>query len=158
MMKLLKIFLLVSFIFFLPSEETNAAFTIETDLTSVNFGVMKPGEIRGDIPFQGVTVRCTTDQGRPWTLRIRLERPLANTNNSSSVIPSENFRWYGLNSTGTGTLVTDEQDFLVERVAYTAPAGEGAGGIEIKIRFKLNVPTNSQSGDYVTRIILTFIE
>ncbi len=144
-------------LFFFP-EIASASFGVETDLSSINFGIMKPNEIKGDVPHQGVTVRCTTDQGNAWFLRIRADSPFRNTSNPSSVIPNENFLWYGLNTTGSGALVTGERDFSTERIVYQAPQGEGAEGVDIKLRFKLNIPRNTQSGDYVTTVILTFIE
>ena len=143
---------------FLACQNALASFNIETDLNSIDFGYMNPTATKGDIPFQGLTVRCTSDQGNPWQLRLRLETPLRHDNNPSQVIPSENFWWYGISTTGSGTLVIDEQDFLIERVAYNAPAGEGASGIDIRLQFKLTIPSSAQSGPYSTRIILTLIE
>lgn len=153
-----KILLLIAlFIFFLTST-ASAAFSIVLDLNSIDFANMKPGQIRGDLPSQGITVTCTSDQGNPWYLRICVKEPLTHMGNPSSIIPNENFLWYGLETTGTGTLVTAEQDFTEERIAYTAPAGEGASGVDIKLRFKLKIPQTVQSGDYATEITLTLIE
>ncbi len=154
----LKVFLLIGVSLFFLSQNLHAAFSIETDLTSINFGTMNPDQTRGDVPSQGITVRCTTDQNNPWYLRLHLETPLTNVNNPSSFISNENFWWYGMSTTGSGTLVMDEQDFSIERVAYTAPTGEGGSGVDVKLQFKLTVPSNVQSGPYSTRIILTLIE
>ena len=151
---------LLLFLLFFPiiSSDAQAVFNLDTDLTYINFGVMKPNEVTGDVPAQGITIRCTTDQGRAWTLRTHLEQPLSNSFNPSSIIPSENFRWYGIATTGSGNLVRTEQDYLVEKVIYSAPAGEGAGGIDINVKFRLSVPATTQSGTYTTSIILTMIE
>ncbi|MDD5423434.1 MAG: hypothetical protein PHT32_08500 [Candidatus Omnitrophica bacterium] len=157
MKKILPLFTLLIFFTLMPGS-AHAAFTLETDINSIDFGAMAPDEIKGDIPSQGVTVRCTTDQGNAWFLRTRLDTQLTNANNPSSVIPSENFRWYGSSTTGTGQLVMTEQDYLVERIVYTAPAGEGASGVNIKVKFKLNIPHRVQSGTYNSRIIFTMIE
>ena len=127
-MKLKAILLICIFLFFL-SQNVHATFSIETDLTSINFGAMNPNGTKGDVPSQGVTVKCTTDQGNPWYLRLHLETPLTNVNNPSSMISNENFWWYGMSTTGSGALVMDEQDFSVEKVAYTASAGEGVSGV-----------------------------
>lgn len=154
----LKLFLLIGTSLFFLSQNLHATFSIETDLTSIDFGNMKPSQTKGDVPSQGVTVRCTTDQGNPWYLRMHLETPLTNVDNPSSFISDENFRWYGISTTGSGTLVMDEQDFSIERIAYTAPTGEGGSGVDVKLQFKLTVPSNIQSGPYFTRIILTLIE
>lgn len=156
-MRLRLIFFLIGGLF-LFCQSALATLNIETDINSVDFGYMNPAATKGDIPFQGVTVRCTSDQGNPWQLRLRLETPLKHNDNPSQMIPSENFWWYGVSATGIGTLVMDEQDFLVERVVYSAPAGEGVSGIDIKLQFKLTIPANVQSGPYSTRIILTLIE
>ena len=153
-----KIFVLFILSLFIFSIDASATFTIETDLIEIYFGSMSPGEIREGIPTQGITVRCTTDQGNPWFLRIRTENPFGNMNNLSAIIPNENFWCYADSTTGSGILVTTEQDFSVERIVYTASAGEGAQGVGVVLKFKLAVPTNTQSGDYSTRVILTMIE
>jgi hypothetical protein len=142
----------------LISTDAQAVFSVDTDLTSINFGTMKPNEVMGDIPAQGVTIRCTTDRGNAWTIRTHLEQPLTNSLNPSSIIPNENFRWYGISTTGSGTLVRTEQDYLVEKVIYSAPAGEGAGGVDVNVKFRISIPAGTESGTYTTRVILTMIE
>jgi len=146
-----------AFLFFLPVT-AEAIFNIETDQQTLDFGLMAPNEVRDNVPSKGVMVKCTSDQGIPWRLRIRLESPLAHVNNPSETIASDHFWWYGANTTGIGTLVTNENDFTVERIVYSAPAGEGANGIDVELRFKLALPPRTQSGDYLTKIIFTLIE
>lgn len=135
-----------------------AAFSIETDLREINFGQMSPGEIKGDIPSQGVTVRCISDQGNAWYLRIRLDGQLTHIDSPSSVIPNSNFWWYGSSTTGTGTLTTAQQNFLSEEIVYQAPVGEGSTGVDINIKFILELPHIIQSGSYGSTIVLTLIE
>ncbi len=153
-----RLLLLAAIILIALSSHAYAEFTIETDLKSIDFGPMNPGDTRGDIPSQGVTIRCTTTQGNSWQLRLHLETPLTHVTNPSSIITNDNFWWYGVSTTGSGSLVMHEQNLLTEQIAYTAPAGEGASGIDIKLKFKLTLPNSLQSGQYATKIILTMIE
>lgn len=154
----MKFFYLTILCLFFLTSVADATFTVELDLTSVDFAVMKPGEIKGDLPIQGITVTCTTNQGNPWFLRTHLENPLTHISNPFATISSENFFWYGYSTTGSGMLVTDEQDFTEEKIIYTASAGEGTSGVDVKVRFKLRIPENAQAGQYDTRIVLTLIE
>jgi len=157
MMKL-KIVLLTFVIFIFLHKNTYATFSIDTDLARVDFGLMSSGDVKDNVPWQGVTVKCTSDQGNPWDLRIRMDSPFTHENNPSSIIANDRFWWYGANTTGLGTLITSQSDFSVERIVYQAPMGEGTAGINVGIRFKLAVPPNAQSGRYAATIILTMIE
>lgn len=133
-------------------------FGIIVDTEDVAFGLMHVGEIAGDMPSQGINVTCTTDRGNPWFLRIYLTEPLALEGYRYITIPNENFYWYGMNTTGSGTLVTNEEDFTEEKVVYTAPSGEGTDGVDIRIRFKLKIPQYQAKGRYQGAITLTLIE
>ena len=145
-------------IFFTCPQNTYAVFSVELDRSVLDFGLMKNNEIKEDQPYEGVLITCTSDQANRWYLRTHLETPLTNRNNASAIIPNENFFWYGINSTGSGTLTMMEQDYSQERVIYAAPAGEGANGVGIRMQFKVRVPSKTQAGEYAARVILTMIE
>jgi hypothetical protein len=144
--------------FFLPIKSAQAAFDITTDLTHINFGSVNPGETIGDIPVQGLNVTCTSDQGNQWFLRIYTETPFRHDENPGMIISDEDFWWYGVDTTGAGTLVTTEEDMTSEKTIYTSTATEGANGIGITVKFKLRVPKDIQSGAYSTRMIFTLTE
>ena len=143
------------------NQDAFALFSIEIPETPyIDFGFADPGEILGDIPPDGLDIICTSDLGNPWFLNIRLDTPLTNVNNPESTIDSENFFAYGISTTGQGVLVTERQDLRLDipRTLYSAPAGEGLEGININIRFRLDIPRLIQSGRYTTQIIFTLTE
>lgn len=135
-------------------------FSLSLNFYSIDFGSLNMGDIKDDVPGIGLKATCMTNQGNPWQLRIRTERPLTHTVNPSSFIPNTNFFWYGISSSvpGNGSLVKSQEDFTVERTLYSAPGGEGMPGTDITVKFKVIVPRPVQSGIYTTKIIFTFTE
>jgi len=159
------VFLLVAYFLavFLCVPAAEAAFGIDLNFYSIDFGDLDMGTVKDDVPSQGLVATCTTDQGNAWYLMIRNEQPLQNVNNPAAVIPDTNFYWYGVapvitDVTGNNSLVTSYQDFTYEKTAYTGQAGEGAAGTQITLKFKVDVPNPAQSGEYHSRVVLTFTE
>ena len=145
---------------FLYKSDAEAAFSIELNFYSIDFGKLNMGDIKDGVPGTGLTVTCTTDQNNPWFLKIRNEGPLIHTSNPASIIPDTNLYWYGVSSSvpGNNSLVTSQQDFTLEKTVYSAPATEGASGTQITMKFRVDVPTVVQSGTYNTNIVFTFTE
>jgi len=156
MKKLHFLFLILGILFF--TNPALATFSITTDTTNINFGPMDPGNTTGDIPVQGLSVTCTSDQGNQWFLRVYTETPFEHVDSPNITIFNENFYWYGINTDGAGDLVTDEEDMLSEKIVYTSTSTEGANGITITVKFKLEVPQHTQSGEYNSKIIFTLTE
>lgn len=159
-----KIILLVLITFsavFLYLDDASAAFSISLNFYTVDFGSLNMGDIKDDVPNIGIKVTCVTDQGNPWQLKIRAERPLTHMNNPASIIPNTNFFWYGISSNvpGNNSLDRNQEDFTLERTVYSAPGTEGAlPGTDITLKFKVVIPAPAQSGVYTSRIIFTFTE
>lgn len=135
-------------------------FSINLNFYSIDFGDLNMGDIKDDVPGIGLKATCMTNQGNPWQLRIRAERPLTNTANPSSFIPNSNFFWYGISTTvpANASLVKSQEDFTVERTVYSAPGSEGMPGTDITLKFKVIVPRPAQSGVYTTKVVFTFTE
>lgn len=155
------IFVIISSFFI--QEKAEAVFTIELNLYSINFENMDSGatgSYRDNIPTQGLEVTCTTDQGPAWFLNIRNDQPLTHTSNPASVIPDENFKWYGISTSDpiNTSLVTTREDFTIERTIYRGADNEGANGTTITMKFELTVPPIIQSGPYSTDVVFTFTE
>jgi hypothetical protein len=142
--------------FFLKSAE--AVFNIALDTYTLDFGNLNPGEVKTNFPESSLIITCTTDQGNAWNLRVRNETPFTHTINPAATIPDTSFWWYGVSTTGTGTLIYTKQDFTTERIVYSAPAGEGASGVEIRMKFEISIPDYIQSGGYESNIIFTMVE
>ena len=153
--------LLVTFLaVFLYPTKAAATFSVNLNFYTMDFGSLNMGDIKDDVPGIGIKVTCMTDQGNPWELKVRAERPLTHMENPASTIPNTNFFWYGISSniSGNSSLDTNQEDFTVERTVYRAPAGEGATGTEITLKFKVVIPRPAQSGIYTSRVVFTFTE
>ncbi|MBU4376344.1 MAG: hypothetical protein KKD29_02565, partial [Candidatus Omnitrophica bacterium] len=68
--------LIISSAVFLHTQDALATFSINLNFYSIDFGNLNMGDIKDDVPGIGLKVTCQTDQGNPWQLRIRAERPL----------------------------------------------------------------------------------
>ena len=160
MKKILFISLAIFLAVFLYSSNASATFSVTLNFNSMDFGSLNMGDIKDDVPGIGITATCRTDQNNPWQLKIRADRPLTHMENPASFIPNTNFFWYGISSNvpGNNSLDRNQEDFTIEKTVYTAPAGEGAAGTEIILKFKVIVPRPAQSGLYTTRIRFTFTE
>lgn len=145
-----------SLLFF--SRPAEATLGITLDSYALSFGNLNPGEVKSDVPQGSIIVTCSSDQGNAWNLKIRTETPLANSLNPASMIPNANLWWYGVSTTGAGSLITTKEDFDSEKTVYSAPQGEVAGSVEIKVKFEISVPRDVQSGQYTSNVIFTIIE
>lgn len=137
------------------------ALSLNLNLYSVDFGNMDMGDIKTEVPAQGLTVTATTTAATlGWTLRIRNEEPFRHESNPASVIPDTQFRWYAVSTTGSETRfnypVNQREDFTYEKLIYTGVAGEEE--TDITLKFELDLPTLLQSGTYRTRVIFTLTE
>lgn len=155
-----RLLLLTLIVFSLFESEAGAVFSVTLNFYSIEFGSLNMGDIKDDVPGIGLKVTCATDQGNPWQLRIRTDRPLAHTMNPASFIPNTNLFWYGISSSvsGNNSLVRNQEDFTIERTVYSAPVGEGNPATDIILKFKVIVPRPIQSGIYTTKIVFTFTE
>ena len=144
----------------LHSQPAAATFSINLNFYSVDFGSLNMGDIKDDVPNIGIKVTCATNQGNPWQLRVRAERPLTHMENPASFIPNTNFFWYGISTSvpTNNSLDRNQEDFTVERTVYRAPGTEGTPGTDITMKFKVIVPMPAQSGIYTTKIVFTFTE
>ena len=146
----------IIFLLFLLSNKAAAETSVIIDQSyPLDFGIIQPGSIVGDIPAEKLRITCTTDRTDQWILTIYAEKPFTHIDDSTATISNEKFYWYGREKSGSGTLVTTATNFEEEREIYTATPGEGAGGIEIKMQFMLDVPGATRAGNYDTVIVFT---
>ncbi len=137
------------------------ALSLNLNLYSVDFGNMNMGDIKTEVPAQGLTVTATTSAATAgWTLKIRNEEPFRHQLNPASVIPNTQFRWYAVSTTGSESRFTypinQREDFTYEKLIYTGVAGEEE--TDITLKFELALPPILQSGTYTTRVIFTLTE
>jgi len=130
--------------------------------SALDFGKMRMGDVKREVPFDGVDILCRASAGTPgWTLTVRMDHPMTHVNDFSAIIPRENLRWYGIrttdaNNTSLNTTLTSLQR---ETTVYTGAAGEEETTITLK--FELRLPQELKQGVYDTSlsdIIFTLTE
>jgi hypothetical protein len=158
-MRLISLLFFLAIFIVLPLNNALAVFSIEIpEDFDIYFGQVAPGTVMGNIPNDGFDVVCTSDQGNPWFLELRMDQPLTNEVNAFSVIPLDNFFFYGIGTTGSGVLVTERTRLDTPKTVYTSPAAEGADGVGITLKFRIDIPRIIQSGRYSGQLIFTLTE
>lgn len=141
------------------------ALSIElTNYNIIDFGEMNPGDIKDDVPPDGLVVRCTASSGTSgWTLKIKIDHPLTHVDNPASIIPNTNFKWYVESTSDTDNTSANinqrEEITTYDKTAYTGATSEEQTNITLK--FQLELPPALQWGTYNTsygHIILTLTE
>lgn len=151
-------FVLAVLIFYAISS-SYAIFRLELDRFDVGFGSLNLGETKYDIPADSLKATITTDTGNSFKLQIRNLQPFTSASNPLFTIENRKFWWYGVSTTGSGTLVTTQENFVQEKTVYTGVAGEGASGIDVEMKFRVDVPENNLlSGRYTSDVVLTATE
>jgi len=125
---------------------------------SLDFGDMRIGEIKSSIPSDGVVLRCETDGTANWTLSIKMDEPLRNQADITSIIDKQNVRWRGLSSTTAAntSLARSYSDLNWESTVYKGIAGETS--VDVTMEFQLAVPSIARQGLYSGTITFTLTE
>jgi len=132
--------------------------------TSVDFGSNDPGTPNPpfDKPNGIFEATCKSNNGNIWYLKISNTQPFTLATDASVTISNNNFKWYGVYTDGTGTLVKTSQSMSASAATvYTASATEKVNtpnGTKIQLKFGLVIPTNVQAGTYNSTIVLTITE
>jgi hypothetical protein len=125
----------------------------------IDFGRMKPGEIKWNIPSSAVNVVAKTNSGKPWFLKISDSSPFNSANN---IIPNDNFYWSGWTD-GAGKWYGSANDTIstAPKIVYASGAGEEnnlPNGTANHFKFKLAVPSSQAPGFYMTIVKFTMTE
>jgi hypothetical protein len=146
------------------AQETKALGIEFTNYTAIDFGEMSAGDIKDEVPYERLIIRCTASSGTPgWTLKVKIDHPLTHESNPASIIPNTNFKWYLVNTSDANnnpTNLEQRTEFTTyDQTVYTGLAGEAQTDIEMK--FQLELPTVLQWGTYSTnygKIVFTLTE
>lgn len=137
----------------------SSVFELSIDQGVVDFGRMKPGETKWNIPSSGISVTARTNSGKPWYLKISSATPFSYGPN---MIPYSKFVWTGWTDGagkwyGTGNNSMTPTPSLV----YSSGLGEEnnlPNGTGNHFKFKLSVPENQAPGVYTTTVKFTMTE
>lgn len=140
-------------VFVLPS------FSIDIDNNYLDFGLVKPGE---SVMLKPATyynsLRCVSNKGARYYLKIHILDEIIGPK-GSRILPSS-FKWkvYGLN--GSGTAVTEWQEFSEKPMLVYTSGAEDKMGSEVRIRFqyKLDLPASARGGHYSLKVAYLLTE
>ncbi|MEK7375826.1 MAG: hypothetical protein AABZ57_01480 [Candidatus Margulisiibacteriota bacterium] len=137
----------------------SSIFELSIDQGMVDFGRMKPGETKWNMPSSGVNVVAKTNNGKPWYIKVSNSSPLNSANN---IIPNNNFYWSGWTD-GTGKWYGSASDQIstAPKIVYGSGVGEEnnlPNGTANHFKFKLAVPSNQAPGFYMTTVKFTMTE
>ncbi|MCX5726605.1 MAG: hypothetical protein NT030_05455 [Candidatus Saganbacteria bacterium] len=137
----------------------NTFISMDLDIRIVDFERMVQGEVKEDVPPQGLQVTCkSNDPDAPWYLKISDTSPLTY---GPDTIPNSHFYWYGYSS-GSGTWYGTGEDNLSTApvLAYSSPSSglNLPGGTVCQFKFKLELPPDQEPGPYSTTVQFTMTE
>ena len=134
-------------------------FQLSIDQGYIDFGKMKPGETKGNMPPEGVTVQAQTNNGKPWYLKVCNGSPFSY---GDEMIPNNNFMWSGWTDgagkwygTGNNKMTT------TPTIIYESAASEYnnlPNGTNCRMKFRLKVPDDQAPGNYATTVKFTMTE
>lgn len=134
-------------------------FQLSIDQGYIDFGKMKPGEIKGNIPPEGVTVQAQTNNSKPWYLKICNSSPFTY---GDEIIPNNNFMWSGWTDgsgkwygTGNNKMTTTPTLIYESAVSEYNNLPAGTSG---HLKFRLKVPDDQAPGNYTTTVKFTMTE
>lgn len=134
-------------------------FRLSVDRGSADFETMKPGQVKDNVPREGIIVTSKTNTGNPWYLKIANDNPLSS---GPYVIPDSNLIWYGWTD-GKGTWYGNGNNAitLVPDLMYASGATEVNNlpdGTNNHLKFKLTIPSGQPGGKYLSNVVLTMTE
>lgn len=135
------------------------AFSLNLDKTSLDFGLLNPGE-RIELYSAGYYHQLTglSNNKKNWVLKIAMPADFAGP--GGALMSKASFKWQlfwtngsGIKKEGWEGLGDDPQ------VIYTSgPADSQGEEIYIQLRYALDVPENIPSGNYSTILVYTMTE
>jgi len=137
----------------------SSVFELGIDYGLVDFGKMKPGDTKWNMPSSGITITAKTNNGKPWYLKVSNDSPFTS---GSDVIQNSNFMWSGW-SDGSGVWYGTGNDKIATTptLVYASGSGEDNNlpdGTNNHMKFKLAVPKNQRPGSYITTVKFTMTE
>ena len=137
----------------------SSVFELSIDQGMIDFGRMKPGETKWNVPPSAINVVAKTNSGKPWFLKVSNDSPF---NSANYIIPNSNFYWSGwTDGAGKWYGTANDQISTAPKIVYASAAGEEnnlPNGTANHFKFKLAVPPNQAPGYYMTTVKFTMTE
>jgi len=134
-------------------------FDIVIDNNYLDFGIVEPGQsvtLKQSRYYNQVT--CISNKGIEYFIKIDLLDDIIGP--SGTKIPPKNLKWRVYRSTGTGTVVSDWQEFSKNPVlVYTSSSDDMMGTeVNIKFQYRLDLPYDALGGNYSLRVAYIITE
>ena len=134
-------------------------FKIDVDNTYLDFGLVEPG--------QSVTlkegayynrVRCISNKGINYSVKVIMRGDIVGPRGTA--IPPSQLKCRVYRSSGSGTAMTNWQEFLNEPVLiYTASLEDRTGDeVVLELQYRLDLPADAPGGHYILRVAYTLTE
>lgn len=137
----------------------NTSISMDLDIRVVDFERMIPGEVKLDVPSQGLLVTCKSNNpNAPWYLKISETGPLSY---GPYTIPDSNFYWYGFTDGDGIWYGTGEDNLSTTPILVYASPTSGLNlpdGTVCHFKFKLAIPKDQEPGPYMTTVQFTMTE
>ena len=137
----------------------SSIFELSIDQGMIDFGRMKPGETKWNVPPSAVNVVSKTNSGKPWYLKVSDSAPF---NSAENTIPNNNFYWNGwTDGAGKWYGTANDQVSTAPNIVYGSGIGEEnnlPNGTANHFKFKLAVPPSQAPGFYMTTVKFTMTE
>ena len=134
-------------------------FELTLDRTDIDFGSMRPGDVKYDIPPTGIKVTSRSNSGQKWSLKVSAATDFRD---GDRVIENQNFYWYGWTEGAGKWYGTGEDKFATLPITvYESTDSEGINlpnGTNNFFKFKLALPQNQRAGQYATLVKFTLTE
>jgi hypothetical protein len=137
----------------------DSVFELTLDRTDIDFGNMRPGTTRFDIPASGIKVTTRSNTGQKWFLKVS---STGNLNSGLDQVSNSNLYWYGWTN-GQGSWLGTGNDAIQELPvsAYESTDSEGLNipdGTDNYFKFKLSIPASQRAGLYETVVKFTLTQ
>ncbi len=172
--KIFRYFISITLIYFLSNPICNAeeatvdvfasvvvlrAFDINIDNSYLDFGQVESGEsvtLKEGAYYN--EIKCISNKGFTYYVKIHIIDEIIGP--TGSKIPASSFKWRVLSANGSGTVVSEWQEFSREPVLVYTSSAEDETGNEVIIRFqyRLNLPPRAMGGHYSLRVAYMLTE
>ncbi len=134
-------------------------FKIEVDNNYLDFGLVNPGE---SVTLKQGTyyneIGCISNKGLKYYMKLHILGDIIGSK-ESKISPSS-FKWRVYDASGSGTAVTEWQEFSNEPVVvYTSGAEDEIGSAcRIRLQYKLDLPSSARGGHYSLKVAYLITE
>lgn len=136
-----------------------SAFDINIDNNYLHFGQVEPGEsvtLKEGAYYN--EIKCISNKGFTYYIKIHILDEIIGP--TGSKIPASSFKWRVLTADGSGTVISEWQEFSHgPALVYTSGAEDEIGNeVTIRFQYRLDLPPQAMGGHYSLRVAYMLTE